>query len=91
MIFKVGIMTDATLIEAPSARAAALFYGINTNGNAQLMAVVYEQDGKDYTGDRTPWFKYQMNPDLKDEFEKEIDKIIPEVRLCKFVSEKKVP
>jgi hypothetical protein len=41
-LYKVGIMSDTALVEAPSALSAAVFYGLDTNGNVQFGAVVYE-------------------------------------------------
>jgi hypothetical protein len=85
-IYKVGIMSDTKLIEAPNAKAAALFYGLNTRGNAQLMAAVYEEDGQPYQGERLPWAKHQLKGEGSDLLA-DIHEFGPQMKSCKFVEE----
>lgn len=86
-IYTVGIMSDKQTVKAPSAAAAALFYGIHTNGDAQLMAVVYTEDGKEIG--ETPWLQYGLgNPnddDLMNEFNAELRRVWPELAECQFM------
>ena len=79
--YKVGIMSHIALIEAPSSESAALFYGINTNGNATLMAVVYEIDGK-HEG-KAPLIEYQFSG--KEIPEELVEKLAEEIKLCKIL------
>ena len=84
-VFEVGIMSDSVKIEAPTAEAAALFYGLNTGGNMQLGAVVYTMDGKDYEGDRTPFLKWQLSQKLDDELKEKMEAVKPLLGLCRFL------
>lgn len=88
-IFKVGIMSDTKLIKAPNALAAAVFYGVaGTNGNTQFMAVVYEQDGKPYKGERTPAMKWQFGAVPTDE---ELQQLNTNLTKCFFVMDELWP
>lgn len=89
-IYEVGIMTDSKKIEAPNAKAAALFYGLNTGGNMQLGAVVYSEDGEEpKKEDRTPFAEYQFDFSMSEEkiekMKAELLLIKPMLKECKFV------
>ncbi len=86
-IYKVGIMSGVAWVEAPSAKAAALFYGMRTGGNAQLMIVVYDRNGKFVEADDTlPWGKFVLLKDAdEDELSRELDAIKPELEQCRLV------
>ena len=84
-IFEVGIMSHSVKIEAPTAEAAAIFYGLNTGGNMQLGAVVYTMDGKDYEGDRTPFLKWQLTQKLDDKLKEKMDTVKPLLGQCRFL------
>ena len=86
-IFEVGIMSDAAKIEAPTAEAAAIFYGLNTGGNMPLGAVVYTMDGEEYKGDSTPFFKWQFTQKLDDELKEKMDAVKPLLKSCRFIKE----
>jgi hypothetical protein len=80
-IYEVGMMTDNKKIKAPNAKAAALFYGLNTGGNMQLGAVVYSEDGEEVNGeDRMPFAEYQFDFTMSDE---KIEKMKAELLLLK--------
>ncbi len=85
-IYKVGIMTGVGYVEAPSARAAAMFYGLHgTRGNAQLMVAVYERNGKPVDGDDgLPWGQFQFSPD-EAALERELDAVKPELERCRLI------
>lgn len=89
-IYEVGIMTDSKKIEAPNAKAAVLFYGLNTGGNMQLGAVVYSEDGKEpKKEDRMPFAKYHFDFSMSDKkiekMEAELLLLKPMLKECKFV------
>lgn len=89
-IYEVGIMTDSKKIEAPNAKAAALFYGLNTGGNMQLGAMVYSEDGEEpKKEDIMPFAEYQFDFSMSDEkIEKmkvELLLLKPMLKECKFV------
>ena len=91
-IYEVGIMSDSKKIEAPNARAAALFYGLNTNGNVQLGAVVYSEDGKEpKKEDKMPFGEYQFDFSMSEEkvekMKAELLLIKPLLKECKFIEE----
>lgn len=86
-IFEVGIMSDAAKIEAPTAEAAAIFYGLNAGGNMPLGAAVYMMDGEEYKGDRTPFLKWQFAPKFDDELKAKMDAIKPLLKSCRFIEE----
>jgi hypothetical protein len=86
-IFEVGIMSDAAKIEAPTAEAAAIFYGLNTGGNMTLGAVVYTMDGEEYKGDSTPFLKWQFAQKLDDELKEKMETVKPLLKSCRFVEE----
>ena len=89
-VYEVGMMSDSKKIKAPNAKAAALFYGLNTGGNMQLGAVVYSEDGKEpKKEDRIPFGEYQFDFLMSEE---KIEKMKAELLLlksilkeCKFV------
>ena len=90
-IYEVGIMSDSKKIEAPNAKAAALFYGLNTNGNVQLGAAVYSEDGKEpKKEDRLPFAEYQFDFSMSEEkiekMKAELLLLKPILKKCKFVS-----
>ncbi len=90
-IYEVGIASSVRKVEAPSAKAAALFYGVfGTVGNAQLAAVVYTEDGVELQG-CCPWGEYQFAVNKDDELiarlEAELEAIHPDVDRCHFVDE----
>ena len=78
--YKVGIMSHVATIEGPSESAAALFYGLKTNGNALLMAVVYEVDGK--PTNNAPLIEYQFGKEMPDDL---LTKLIQELKYCKIL------
>ena len=80
--FKVGIMSHTAVIEAPSPEAAALFYGLNTNGNAQFMGVIYEVDGVEYKGDKAPLMQYQFGKELPNNL---VRRLKDEIKTCRIV------
>ncbi len=83
-IYKVGIMSNVALVEAPSAMAAAFYYGGHTDGNMLCGAVVYEQDGKDY--DRPmPWLSWLFGS--KEPTEADIAQLKAEIPQCRFIEE----
>ena len=84
-VFEVGIMSDTKKVEAPTAEAAAIFYGLNTGGNMQLGAVVYTMDGEEYEGDRTPFLKWQLSQKLDDELKEKMEAVKPLLGLCRFL------
>lgn len=86
-VFEVGIMSDKVKIEAPTAEAAALFYGLNTHDNLQLGAVVYTVDGEDYKGDNIPFFKWQFPQNVDDELVEKLEAVTPLLGLCRFLEE----
>lgn len=87
-IYKVGIMSDTRLIEAPSALAAAVFYGVGcTNGNMQFMAAVYEENGKEYKGDRLPAMKWQFGEEIPTEAE--LGSIKAELKECRICDDER--
>jgi len=59
-IYTVGIMTHTARIQAPNPEAAVVFYGSRTSGNAMFAAVIYEIDGKKYTGNTAPMLDVQF-------------------------------
>jgi hypothetical protein len=85
-LFKVGIMSNTAMVEAPSALSAAVFYGLNTGGNAQFMAVVYEQDGKPYEGKpKAPAAVWQFGD--AQPTPAELQQLEDELPRCRFVEE----
>lgn len=82
--YQVGVMSSARYVEAPNGRAAALYFGIHTNGG-QLMAAVYEEDGKEYQGEATPWMAYMFDPQGPDKIGAALDEVMPMMEQCRFV------
>jgi hypothetical protein len=80
--YRVGIMSHVAVIEAPSPEAAALFYGLNTNGNATCMAAIYEVDGVEYSGDKAPLMQYQFGKGLPPEL---VRRLKDEAKFCKII------
>ena len=85
-IFEVGIMSNTTKIEAPTAEAAAIFYGLNTGRNMPLGAVVYTMDGEEYKGDCAPFLKWQF-AQKDDELKEKVDAVKPLLKSCRFIKE----
>lgn len=51
-IYEVGMGSDKQTVEAPSAGAAAIYYGLNlVDSNNPFMAAVYTEDGHEFTGE----------------------------------------
>ena len=91
-IYEVGIMTDSKKIEAPNAKIAALFYGLNTGGSMQLGAVVYSEDGKEpKKEDIMPFAEYQFDFTMSEEkiekMKAELLLLKPMLKECKFFDE----
>lgn len=82
--YKVGIMSSVALVEAPSPLAAAVYFGIQTDGNAQLGAVVYEVDGERYEGEQQNlrWLFGSASPTKA-----ELATLTEELKRCRFVNE----
>ena len=63
-VYEVGMGSDKRKVEASSAAAAALYYGIMlVRTNNPFMTAVYTEDGQEYTGE-----KFWMNLVLSEEF-----------------------
>jgi len=87
-IYKVGIMSDVRYVQAPSAKAAALYYSLGTFGNAKLIAAVYEVNGEP-CDETVPWGEYAFGDQSDDElfarFEDDLMTIKPEIAQCSYV------
>ncbi len=88
-VYEVGILSDKVKVRAPSAEAAALFYGMKTGGNMQLGAVVYTEDGEEYEGNTVPFGEWQFKPSLTPEeegaLEAKLAEVKPQLDHCEFV------
>lgn len=84
-VYKVEIMSFIAWIKAPSARSAALFYGMSSGkmGNSIFMAAVYDVDGES----SIPWAEYALTipPGATDKLERELASIKPELEACEFI------
>lgn len=86
-VYKVGIMSDVRYVLAPTARAAALFYGLNaTRGNMQLGAAVYERDGEEDFNepDALQWLKYQFGGGTEETLKTLLDEVKQELAKCRW-------
>ena len=60
-VYEVGVMSEVAHIKAPSAGAAAMYFGLYLiRTNNPFMAVCYSEDGKPWNGDS---FWVHPNPD----------------------------
>lgn len=88
-VYEVGIMSDKRKVIAPSPESAALFYGLNTNGNMTLGAVVYSVDGQEQVQNQMPWARWAFNTNPTKQDEKvlriELDRVKPQLERCKFM------
>lgn len=57
--YKAVIISNERMIKAPSALAAAVFFGKHADKSAKHGALIYEKDGKPYTG-KCFWIKWQL-------------------------------
>lgn len=80
--YKVGIMSTVRRVQAPSPLAAAVFYGLHTNGNMTFGAVVYEEDGQAYEGP-APWLMWQFGQGQPGDTD--LEQLKAELRHCRFV------
>ena len=86
-VFEVGLVQDKMKkVEAPTAEAAALFYGLNTTGE-QLSAEVYTMDGEEYEGDKKPLFRYLFYQKWVGELKEKLEEVKPLLELCRFLKE----
>lgn len=83
-VFKVGMISYATLVEAPTAEAAVLFYGLWANTNNPFMVAVYEEDGKEYEGNSLPLSGLAFAPD-EEEVKAKLAELEPLIKECSFV------
>lgn len=81
-VYTVGIASDRKYVEAATPEAAALFYGLNTNGNAVLLTAVYEEDGEPFGGDVLPWGRWGLLPDAY-ATDKDIAELVQAVSMTK--------
>ena len=56
-IYKAVIISHERMVKAPSALAAAVFSGKHGDKSAKHGALIYEKDGKPYTG-KCFWIKW---------------------------------
>jgi hypothetical protein len=70
--------------EAPNPLAAAMYYGLQTSGNMQFGALVYEENGRPYDGESL-WLEWQFSKGQPGE--QEIETIKADLLHCKFVTE----
>lgn len=86
-IYEVGMGSDRQRVQAPSAGAAALYYGLYcVNTNNPFMAAVYTEDGQAFDGEM--WWMNLM-PDSKFAIEV-FDRIGDELRLCTLLTEEAI-
>jgi len=94
-VYKVGMGTDICMIEAPSAKAASMFYAVRlVNTNNHFMAAVYSCDGEEVE-DSLPWGKYAFQ--IGEPTDEEIDKLSAELKAigddvreyCRVIEEEK--
>lgn len=72
------------MVKAPSALAAAVFSGKHAHKSAKYGALIYEKDGKPYTG-KCFWIKWQLK--MEEPSEEHLAQIERELPFCEFVDE----
>jgi hypothetical protein len=77
-------MSHERLVKAPSALAAALFFGNYTGKSSRYGALIYEKEGKPYT-EKCFWIKWQLN--IEEPSKEHLDQIERELPFCEFVDE----
>jgi hypothetical protein len=82
--YKAVIMSHERLVKAPSALAAAVFFGKHAHKSAKYGALIYEKDGKPYTK-KCFWIKWQLN--IEKPSKEHLDQIEKELPFCEFVDE----
>lgn len=83
-VFEVGFTPGSVKkVEAPTAEAAALFYGLNTG--EQLSAEVYTMDGEEYEGNRRPLFRFLFYQKWVGELKEKLEEVKPLLELCRFL------
>ena len=83
-IYKAVIISYERMIKAPSALAAAVFFGKHADKSAKHGALIYEKDGKPYTG-KCFWIKWQLK--MEEPSEEHLSQIERELPFCEFVDE----
>lgn len=83
-VFEVGMGTDQCRILAPSAGAAAMYYGlVLVNTNNPFMAAVYTEDGKPFEGDA---FWLNFNP-TEEHVKSVADRVKDDLPKCHLLEE----
>lgn len=81
-IYEVGMGSDKQQIEAPSAVAAAVYYGLYcVKTNNPLMAAVYTENGNKWNGESF-WMK--LNPD-EAHVEMVAEKVAKQLKECRVI------
>lgn len=81
-IYKAVITSHERMVKAPSALAAAVFFGKHADKSAKHGALIYEKDGKLYTG-KCFWIKWQLK--MEKPSEEHLTQIKRELPFCEFV------
>ncbi|MBA3018800.1 MAG: hypothetical protein KJ550_07815 [Proteobacteria bacterium] len=83
-IYKAVIISHERMVKAPSALAAAVFFGKHAHKSARYGALIYEKDGKPYT-EKCFWIKWQLK--MEEPSEEHLAQIERELPFCEFVDE----
>lgn len=83
-VYEVGMVSDKQKIEAPSAGAAAMYYGLFcVNTNNPFMVAVYTENGKEWEGEA---FWMSFNPD-EAHIEMVAKKVAAQLGNCRIVED----
>jgi len=82
--YKAVVFSHERMVKAPSALAAAVFFGNYSGKSSRYGALIYEKDGKTYT-EKCFWIKWQLN--IEEPSKEHLDQIERELPFCEFVDE----